>query len=51
MKDQETDNNIMFKCRGRILLHSYYMLRNYMAEKHFEGLVDKSHTAGNLVLR
>jgi hypothetical protein len=51
MEDQEIDNNITFKFRGRISLHGYYMLRNYMAEKHFERLADKSHTTGNLVLR
>ena len=27
-----------------------YMLRNYMVEKHFKGLTDKSHTTSNFLM-
>jgi hypothetical protein len=50
LEDQETDDDIAFKCRGKILLYGYYMLQDYMAEKYFKGLEDKSHTTNDSVM-
>jgi hypothetical protein len=50
LEDQETNNYISFKHRNRVSLYGHYMLRDYMAEKHFERFEDKSHTANDFIL-